>query len=87
MQLEGNSSGNAAAAIQAAGSAHWRCGGHLEAAEGEDDESQARQERRQGWQSSAAVVEAAEELYPPASTWLDEGEQGGQCRRAAGSCR
>ena len=59
----------------------------MEAAEGEDDESQARQERRQGWQRSAAVVEAAEELCPPASMWLNEGEQGGQCRGAAGSSR
>ena len=50
----------------------------MEAAEEEEVESKARQERRQRWQRNSAVVEAIEEPCPPATMWLGEREQGGQ---------
>ena len=63
--------------MQAADNAHWRCYWHLEAAEEEEVEGQAGQRRRQRGQSSATVVEAAEELYPPATlSWAAEGSGG-----------
>ena len=76
-ELGGSVAGNTVAAEQAAGDVHWRSCLHLGADEEEEEEGQARQERRQRWQRSAAVVEATEELCPPATMWMDEGEEGG----------
>ena len=57
----------------------------MEAAEEEEVENQAGQERRQAGQRSAAAVEAIEEPHPPATMWLGEGGQWDQCKRAARS--
>ena len=66
-QLGGNAAGSTITAGQGAVAAGWRCYcGCLEAHE-EERERQSRQAWRHGWQGAAAVVEAAEELHPPAA--------------------
>ena len=66
-QLGGNAASSTVTAGQGAVDVCWRsCRGCLEAHE-EERERQSRQAWRHGWQGTAAVVEAAEELHPSAA--------------------
>ena len=89
-QLEGNAASSTAAAGRDAGDACWWCCCRCLETHVEEGEGQARQEGRQRWQCSAAVVEAAEELCSPAALWDKadecEGWVGGGARRSCWRC-
>ena len=65
--MGGNAASSTAAVGQGADAACWRCCCWCLEAHEEERERQSRQAWRHGWQGTAAVVEAAEELHPSAA--------------------